>query len=138
MEERPCLLTYRCSWWTQKQDNWCCLEGGPMTYWLPSSSFSPHSYPANTWTVVHLVKRPSWPLDSRIPQRFSVVSVTARIACPSSLGVQMCPCFFSVVCCKLLFFPSRTFVGLEPVGTVVLGWVSLACSFRHEKTLLCF
>lgn len=69
---------------------------------FPSSSFSPHSYPANTWTVVHSVVERL--LDSRIPQRFSVVSVTARAACPSAWKCKECPCFLLWCAVNSCFF----------------------------------
>ncbi len=121
------------------RDELFLLSGSPPAA-LHVPRRAPHSYPANTWTVVcSMVKRPSWScLGQQDPTALQCsVSVTASSHAPRCLEVQSVPCFllwFAVNYC----FSSCTSVGLEPVRTVVLGWFSFVCSFRPCKDCFYF
>ncbi len=87
------------------RDGLFLLSGSPPAA-LHVPRRAPHSYPANTWTVVcSMVKRPSWScLRQQDPTALLCCFRHCIIACPSMPRSAKCALLSSVVCCKLLLF----------------------------------
>lgn len=130
MEERRCLLMYRCSWWIQKQDNVCCWKGFHDVHFLLSGS-PPTSSHVPSMATFHLILLPSKHMDSCALHGKEVVlaighqDATALQCCVrfcsitdvrshalstlTSLQVQRVSLLSPVVCRKLSLFPSCVF-----------------------------